>query len=249
MGSTCSKIIQCTGVKTRYFTLIELLVVIAIIAILAAILLPSLQSARARGQSTQCMNNLRQLCMATYRYSEENDGHAPFRTKWYQYTWANRAPSAEGATMGRYIGTPAYDSSNTNPSYGGPLAYCPVAGPQGMQTYLAANLSYGYNQYLGTNAAEVPLTSDNYTKFSLVRFTSKILLIGERAHKDKNLQARYFKGGPGKTVGTNNLAGAKDLFYWHAVGRNTNIGFVDGHVENASMFDLSTRDRLFKDKK
>ena len=60
------------------FTLIELLVVIAIIAFLAALLLPALQSAKARAHTTVCTGNLKQLQLAWQMYTQENgDALAP----------------------------------------------------------------------------------------------------------------------------------------------------------------------------
>ncbi len=59
------------------FTLVELLVVIAIISILAALLMPSLKSARDSAKSAQCMNNLRQWGTLVLTYTDENNGTFP----------------------------------------------------------------------------------------------------------------------------------------------------------------------------
>ncbi len=61
----------------RAFTLIELLVVIAIIAILAAMLLPVLSSAKTKAQKIACLNNMKQLEMAWIMYNGENSGRIP----------------------------------------------------------------------------------------------------------------------------------------------------------------------------
>src|ERR1039457_17999 len=62
---------SCPG---NAFTLTELLLVIAIIAILAALLMPALATAKSKGKQTACLNNLRQLVLSFQMYSADNDG-------------------------------------------------------------------------------------------------------------------------------------------------------------------------------
>ena len=64
-----------TRKKNQGFTLIELLVVVVILAILFAILLPTLMRARAKTKEVLCYSNLRQMGIAFVQFSASHDGH------------------------------------------------------------------------------------------------------------------------------------------------------------------------------
>jgi len=69
------------------FTLLELLIVISCIAILAALLLPSLSNARERGLSANCAGGVRQFVFYQLQYSQDYSGFLPYNVNYSAYPW------------------------------------------------------------------------------------------------------------------------------------------------------------------
>jgi prepilin-type N-terminal cleavage/methylation domain-containing protein/prepilin-type processing-associated H-X9-DG protein len=121
--------------KRSGFTLIELLVVIAVIAILAALLMPAIQSAKQRARTAYCANNLRQLLLAYEEYRTANDGWAPYSERWY----GSKAERPYYRQLHEY----ADDAS---------LFWCPVADPATQwdpteKLWETTMVSYGANNW------------------------------------------------------------------------------------------------------
>jgi len=106
-------------VTAKAFTLVELLVVIGIIALLIAILLPSLQSARRQAAMVQCQSNMRQLSLAMIMYIDNNKGRfmpasAPTVAGIYPrgWWWPNELVRGKYVNAPNVYPQPAWPTSN-----------------------------------------------------------------------------------------------------------------------------------------
>ena len=147
--------------ENLYFTLIELLVVIAIIAILAAMLLPALQQARARAHSTTCANHLSNLGRAMSFYTQDNNDHL-FRC--YNTNWGSAYLIYNGSNMPfwKYVGAVGNADASKNKAVLQYRCPSPQLFPELITEHSYDRYNYGYNYYFGHHIQDNKLIRHRY---------------------------------------------------------------------------------------
>ncbi len=154
--------------KRNGFTLIELLVVIAIIAILAAMLLPSLAKAREKALQATCLSKLKNLHLATMMY---HDDFGQFPLNWY---------SGVGGTKNIwYAQINPYIAKTSSEWTGSDVYWCPADENRGNAYFTNIALSYGMNAEINSSGGSAQDNPDLREGLQSIEDHSNTVLFGD----------------------------------------------------------------------